>query len=369
MKINRKNYELYFMDYLDGNLTDRDIQMLEDFLLINPDLRAELEGTEKIILTPQKIVFKQKDLLIKPDLNLPVNETNFEDFCVAAAEKDLSDLQLTGLTKYLDENPGTEKVLKFFSQLQLIPDKKIIFTGKENLKKTFILIPREILYPVLSIAAGLSLILIIYLFNENNTRQSVNIASEALPSVISSHNKESIDTDKEKKQIQKNEKLIEQASVIAFSYPKAKKKSPVLKVKEVIEKNNNSNKNKELLSPQRLNPSFQIKLPSIAENQTYVPMIEGNKISYSNVKGTNGSPEYLSLSEYARKQLAEKLLGSKNPLNSRLSAWQIADAGITGLNKITGGEMKLETRTGEDGSVTAYSFNSKLLSFSTTSVK
>jgi len=53
MKINRENYELYFVDYLDGNLSDYEIRMLEDFLLINPDLRTELEGTEKISLSPE----------------------------------------------------------------------------------------------------------------------------------------------------------------------------------------------------------------------------------------------------------------------------------------------------------------------------
>jgi hypothetical protein len=111
MNINRNNYELYFVDYLDGNLSDREIRMLEDFLLINPDLRTELEGTEKIVLSPGMIVFNQKELLKKPDLTLPVNEINFEDFCVAEAEGDLNDKQRSGLYNYIQKYPESEKNL------------------------------------------------------------------------------------------------------------------------------------------------------------------------------------------------------------------------------------------------------------------
>jgi hypothetical protein len=357
------------MDYLDGNLSDRDIQMLEDFLLINPELRAELEGTEKIVLSPEQIVFKQKDLLIRPDLNLPVNENNLEDFCVAAAECDLNDNQLTELNEYIKENPANDKLFRLYARLHLTPDKNIIFTGKEKLKKAIILVPREIFYPLLSVAAAIAFILIIYLREESNTKDVINISAELPVSVKSSPKNETNVVSKEKTDFLKKIPEVQQASVIAFAYPKAKKKSLVTKARDSLEKKNNENKSREILSPQRLNPSFQIKLPSIAENQTNIPIIDKNKITYNSVKATNKSPDYLSLSEYARKQLAEKVLGNKNPLNSHLSGWQIADAGIHGLNKITGGEMSLETRMAEDGRITAYSFNSKLLSFSTTSVK
>lgn len=357
------------MDYLDGNLSDLEIQRLEDFLLINPDLRTELEGTEKIILSPESIVFNQKEFLKQPDFSLPVNENNFEDFCIGSTEGDLNDQQHNELTKYTNEHHGSEKILVFYTRLHLTPDKNIVFPVKENLKKPFILIPREILYPILSVAAAVAFMLIIYFRKEDGTKYIPGIAADLPAAIIAKSPNDSQDVNKENIVVQKNKHIIQEASVIAFSKPKEKKRIPAIKAGKSLEKNNDENKNRNLLPPQRLNPSFQIKLPSMADNQIPNPTIDRAKITYAAVKATHDSPEYLSLSEYARKQLTEKVLGNKDPENTRLSAWQIANAGISGLNKITGGEMKLEKRACKDGSITSYSFNSKLLSFSTTAVK
>jgi hypothetical protein len=369
MKINRKNYELYFMDYLDGNLTDRDIRMLEDFLLENPDLRTELEGTEKIVLFPQQIVFYQKDFLLKPDLTIPVNKNNFEDFCIASAEGDLTEQQNSAFINYISENPGSEKEFLFYTKLHLTPDISIIYPGKENLKKTSILVSRQILYPILSVAAAVAFLLILYVRNENISKQLSNIVSEIPTSAIVNPASDSMHEIVEKSTVQHAGAEIQEASVLSFANSKSKKKSSSFKTKEYPEKKIFENKNKEHLQPQRLNPSFQIKLPSLTDNHPYAGTIEKSKITFDVIKPANKREEYLTLSEYARKQLAKKVLGDKNPLNSRISAWDIADAGIAGINKLTGGEMKLDKKTGNDGNVTAYSFNSKLLSFSTTAVK
>jgi hypothetical protein len=369
MKINRNNYALFFIDYLDGNLSDLDILMLEDFLLINPDLRAELEGTEKIMLNPEPVIFDRKDLLIKPDLSLPVNVNNYEDFCVAAAEGDLDIEKLKGLNEYNKQNPGSEKILALFRKLHLAPDSPIVFQGKEKLKKGLLVFPRKVLFPVLSVAAAIAIIFIIYLQQESHSENISAIASGLPVTVSDSPKNENNDLNADQPIIRKQEKYQEQASIIAFSYPKAKKKSPVVKARESFEKKNTDNKKKEALPTQRLNPSFQIKLPSVADNSTGRGTIVTEKIRYNTIISNGSTPDYLSLSEYARKQLSEKVLGTIIPADSHISAWQLADAGITGLNKLTGGQMKLEKTTGHDGHVTSYSFNSRLLSFSTTAVR
>jgi len=369
MKINRSNYELYFMDYLDGNLSDQEIRMLEDFLLINQDLRNELEGTEKIVLSPEKIVFKEKEFLKKQDLSLPVNENNFEDFCIAEAEGDLSSRQQSELIKFTQAHPGSEKIVEFFTRLRLSPDKRIVFPGKGELKKSVIFIPREILIPALSVAAAVSLMLLVYFSNEDVRNNIPGLAAD-IPSYVMAK------PDSVKKQENTSENEIpltkpetQQAPVIAAFTPKEKKQSTNIKKEEPKEKSNEENKSRDHLPPQRLNPSIQIKLPSVADNMIYTPTIEGNRITYSKLSPKQDSYEYLSLSEYARKQVMEKVFGDKNIKETRLSGWQIADVGISGINKITGANMKLNKRTDEDGSVTAISFNSKLLSFSTTAVK
>ncbi len=365
MKITRNNYELFFMDYLDGKLSDAEINMLEKFLLANPDLREELEGAEKFVIDPEDIAFDQKDLLLKPDLALPVTKNNFEDFCIAASEGDLDDLQHYALMQYIDENKNSEKTFKLFNSLRLSPDMQVQFPGKGNLKKSVFLIRREILYPVLSIAAAVAFLLVVYLNRENASSEipgiSANVPTEETiqPAVIT----------KEQEATPVEEPLVQNAAVIAYNFQKEKKQSTSSKAREIPASIKEENKSKNQVPQQKLNPPVEIKLPSIAENEISVPRIEGNKIAYSPVKVSQPSQEYLTLPEYARKQVTEKILGNKSRENVKLSGWLIAETGISGINKLTGSKMKLETKTAENGDVKAYSFSSKLLSFSSTAVK
>lgn len=374
MKINRNNYELYFIDYLDGNLSDRDILMLEDFLLINPDLREELEGTEKIHLKPENMEFGAKSFLKKPDINLPVTESNFEDFCVAENEGDLTTIERKGLSDYLSQNPEKKLVLSFFSKLHLSPDLKVIYTRKEKLKKGFILLPREYVMPVLSVAATIAIVFLVYFSNEDIFRPIPGLTAE-FPTEFKDDGKTIntiepavVNSQAEPKNT-KIEKQIQNASILAISTTKQKKQTGNFKKGEAPVKKSNENKNTS--QPQRLNPSFHIKLASLTETEIQSPTIERGKITYSNPSSANkqSTPEYLTLSEYASRQFNEKVLGSRELTNTRISGWQIADAGISGINKLTGGKMKLDKKTDEEGNITAYSFNSKLLSFSTTNSK
>jgi len=374
MKINRNNYELYFIDYLDGNLSDRDILMLEDFLLINPDLREELEGAEKIHLQPENLDYGTKTLLKKPDINLPITESNFEDFCVAESEGDLNTNERKSLSEYISEHPDKKLVLSFISKLHLSPDLKVIFARKEKLKKGFTLLPREYVMPILSVAATIAIVVLIYSSNKEFFRPIHGLTAEFPTEFKENKNivaipDSAIVPSKIETQNNRVEKQVQNASILAISTTKQKKQSGT--VKKGVSPVKKSNENKNTSQPQRLNPSFHIKLASITDGEIPAPTIERGKIIYSTPTSKNqqNTPEYLSLSEYASKQFTEKILGAKDINTTHLSGWQIADAGISGINKLTGGKMKLDKKTDEEGNVTSYSFNSKLLSFSTTNSK
>ena len=68
MKINRDNYEAFFMDYLDGNLDESVVNDFIEFLQKNPDLKEELTSFESVSLRPENIVFNQKNKLFKQNL-------------------------------------------------------------------------------------------------------------------------------------------------------------------------------------------------------------------------------------------------------------------------------------------------------------
>ena len=65
MKINRNNYESFFLDYLEGNLSKADVAMVEKFISLNPDLKEELRNFEIIDLNPDKEEFTGKKELKK----------------------------------------------------------------------------------------------------------------------------------------------------------------------------------------------------------------------------------------------------------------------------------------------------------------
>ena len=49
-KINRNNYESYFLDFLEGNITPEDSEQLKFFLEANEDLKEELYSFESIAI-------------------------------------------------------------------------------------------------------------------------------------------------------------------------------------------------------------------------------------------------------------------------------------------------------------------------------
>ena len=60
MKINRNNYEAYFLDYIEGTLGFAEKAELEAFLVINPDLKIELDNFETISLPLAENIFHEK---------------------------------------------------------------------------------------------------------------------------------------------------------------------------------------------------------------------------------------------------------------------------------------------------------------------
>ena len=51
MNINRNNYEVFFMDHLDGKLSPPLEQELRAFLVLNPDLAIEFEDVQSSVQT------------------------------------------------------------------------------------------------------------------------------------------------------------------------------------------------------------------------------------------------------------------------------------------------------------------------------
>ena len=166
MKITRENYEIYFIDYFDGNLSIEDKNILLNFLSINTDLESEFYEFEKITLPIDNSLTIENSLLKKTTkLEKHSNITEFEYLCVGHWEKDLSVDEESKLTAILDTNPSLNKEFLKFKNLKLKTDKNIKFTNKKQLKVF------EINYKqIMQIAAiGLILVVSIVLLNHEKT--------------------------------------------------------------------------------------------------------------------------------------------------------------------------------------------------------
>ncbi|MCF6171417.1 MAG: hypothetical protein L3J66_10610 [Bacteroidales bacterium] len=137
MKINRNNYEVFLLDYLDGTL-DAVLEVeLMLFLEENPDIREEMEGLEEISLQSQNIRFTGKGSLKKTEIKTiaGIGEENFEEYFVAFYENDLSKKQQSGLDQFLKANPQLEAAFKLHGKLKLQKDESVVYHPKEDLKK------------------------------------------------------------------------------------------------------------------------------------------------------------------------------------------------------------------------------------------
>lgn len=77
-KINRHNYEGFYIDYLDGNLDAEKAAEMEAFLEANPDLAEELEGMEEMRLSPESHSFDKSGLKV-PNLERFEEDQNQRD--------------------------------------------------------------------------------------------------------------------------------------------------------------------------------------------------------------------------------------------------------------------------------------------------
>ena len=65
MQIDRSNYEIWLIDWLDGKLNEVQIRELQHFLKDNPDLNEEFEDLGIFRLKPSESEFPYKNQLIK----------------------------------------------------------------------------------------------------------------------------------------------------------------------------------------------------------------------------------------------------------------------------------------------------------------
>lgn len=372
MDINRQNFETYFIDYLDGGLDPGQVAELLSFLEKNPDLERELKEFENIQIKPREILFPGKESLKKTISDIPViNESNFEEYCIAKIEGDLLAKDEVILEQYLADFPEKRKDFELFAKTILQPD-TIFFKDKASLKKPYagLRIGRRTMWAYVSAAASIVILLILFigtdwkLFQKKNQLAlsetgSSNQNTELVQKNIVPPEREKITEPGIEESVSSKEKSI-------ISMESGEKKlfpntiSDYGQVEKIITETSPRRDSIIEKTPERLEPKgiFQVKQPVLLADLRFSRKIEGEQPDKSG---------FLTIRQFAiRKFKSEILLEEEDKINTdRFSVWDMADAGVKGVNKLVGWNIKLDKIYDEKGNITALAFNSGILAFNT----
>ena len=179
--INRKNYEEYFLDFHEGNLSPSMKEAVRIFLDENPDLKDEFERFSPVKLEAEtEIVFPSLNSL-KREI---ITRQNYKTWLVAAFEGDLSKDESAELEKFMVANPSVRTEEEMIRHTRILPDTKIIFSGKRELKRggKIISIPNyDVVRRMTAIAASLLFILISWYLLRRTTEQKTQEAERKTP--------------------------------------------------------------------------------------------------------------------------------------------------------------------------------------------
>lgn len=160
------NYESYYLDYLEGNLSDSERIALEEFLEAHPELR--LEDEELIILddAPELLSPLEKELLKKEEEHM-ISAENLDYFAIGRVENVLSSNENAQLNSYLSAHPEAQKTIRDYEATRLEAH-AVPYEGKEELKhKEIAFVSWRLMAAVTSAAA--ILILFFQLGSNGNT--------------------------------------------------------------------------------------------------------------------------------------------------------------------------------------------------------
>jgi hypothetical protein len=353
MKPDRSNYEIWLTDLLDGNLSEKQVEELKVFLKENPDLNEELNGITQITLNPPDFTFNGKKDLVKSPESL--SEEQFEYLCIASLENDLTPGQKAEVNEIIGRDEMKRKSFDRIQKLKLKP-LPASFAGKSSVKK---LTTGQKIFRLsvigLSAAATIAIIISIFLFTpDNNKRKTTQTAQNLTVDTLIIEPRQAIVY--KEAEVKVNSKSINPA--IKNSIREISVSVASVPLSELIDQETDSAflfQREESLGmlkvaiPDNIITAFRPEANAImAFDPGYIPPLIDSR---SNVQ--------IFLARIFHEKIMKDTRSGTRPVES----YEIAQAGIKGLNKLFGWEIALHKNTDENGDIRSYNFSSRLLKF------
>lgn len=373
MNINRENYEMYFLDYYEGQLKSGQLAELLVFIEEHPELKDEFEDYESILVTPDlSISYGGKTLLKKDNISDfgPINASNYETYFIGGTEKQLTLEELHWLAGFLKSNPGLESEYELYLNARLQSDTHIQYPGKSGLKRS-IFNTRKFYYFTLTAAASIALLFAIF----------INSGTKQVPILA-----------------------VQQKSLSIIPVPNNKKKNQAIP----LQKNSDQSIAPITKSASNAGVSDQVPVQALAGNEQHLgdrnsvtkiqARLEARITSrdivepkYIFIRQSKNNPEtYANL--YDQINLAERMqneqvlapvvnspktmllaglrklggifTGKETPSSrSSVNFWTLANIGINGYNLLTDKDLKLLTQANDSGKVVSFALKGEEFEF------
>jgi hypothetical protein len=340
MKPDRTNYEIWLIDYLNRNLDDNQVKQLMSFLEENPDIKEEFYELAQYNVKPGINSFPNKDKLKKSFSDL--NQSQFEYLCVASSEDDLSEEQIAELEEIVAQNPENKKTYDLIHKIKLYaPD---VEYKRKNFLKKLTTAQKVIRFSFIGLSAAAAITTMVLILKPAVINDINNVAS-----VVSNPVKDTT-------------VLITYSYIYAKSNPKKESRINILPVETEVQ------------SPELFPSDSAVTLPIV--RQISIALIDFRQEVILNEKPASSTlvamktnipipviDDESGFNEFIAGLFREKIFKSEIPAKGSLKAYEIADAGITGLNKLLGWQMTLKKNIDEKGELKSLYFSSKILKF------
>ena len=130
-KIDRHNYEEFFILYWDNELTASQKQAIENFVKENSDLQEEFKILGETRFTPDASVqLEEKEFLLNKSF---INITNYEEQLLNYIDDELSSEERKEVERSAAKYPTIQKELALLQKTKLQPEAEVIFPDKSTL--------------------------------------------------------------------------------------------------------------------------------------------------------------------------------------------------------------------------------------------
>jgi hypothetical protein len=356
MKIDRSNYEIWFIDWLDGNLDSHQAAQINLFLNENPDLKEEFNELSLATVEPLNRPFSQKEKMKKSSSDLTPEQ--FDYLSVAYLEKDLLNEQKSELLEIIARDNEKKKTFDLIQKAKVVPPQASFKYKKRLIRRTIKQKIIRLSVIGLSTAAAVTLIITYFLSSSGSISSDVkNLA--AVNNIGTATNTTDLQNKSEVfSENSGDEKSEQRITKMPASETRNRKIAKVnTESTQILTADSLAVRSiKAETDIQRINFNAQINLKKeirtekLIATDIFIPITEEESVRSN-------------LGKYLAKTFREKILREKTAPDAPIKGYEIAEAGVTGLNKIFGWEMALDRKTDDTGQLKSVYFRSRRLKF------